>query len=243
MDGITPNYFILFNLLGFVFGLASIYKNINLKYDKEVFLDISLIIVICGFLGSKMYYFIEYPEEAYLEIFQNLFSFGGSGWYGGFLLVLIALISYCYNKKYNILEMLDNIIIAVPIGIIFGRMGCFLAGDGCYGTETTLPWGMTFPYGTIPTTSFVHPVPLYEVFGNILILLSMAAYRKKVIFSGQFLLLYLFVASILRFNIEFIRLNNIVLLGLTAPQIICLILIVLSSITYYYRTSRRTFEL
>src|SRR5436190_1700707 len=47
-----------------------------------------------------------------------------------------------------------------------GRIGCELAGDGDWGRETTLPWGMAYPNAIVgwnyPPGVRVHPTPLYE---------------------------------------------------------------------------------
>jgi phosphatidylglycerol:prolipoprotein diacylglycerol transferase len=53
---------------------------------------------------------------------------------------------------------------AAAVGYAIGRIGCLLSGDGDYGVPTTLPWGMSFPNGVVPTTEHVHPTPLYEFF-------------------------------------------------------------------------------
>jgi hypothetical protein len=44
--------------------------------------------------------------------------------------------------------------IAVAYGV--GRLGCLLAGDGTYGIPSGLPWAMSCPEGTLPTTERVH---------------------------------------------------------------------------------------
>ena len=51
---------------------------------------------------------------------------------------------------------------ALAIGYAVGRLGCQLAGDGDYGIPSDLPWAMSYPDGTVPTTDRVHPTPIYE---------------------------------------------------------------------------------
>ena len=50
----------------------------------------------------------------------------------------------------------------LAIGYAVGRLGCQLAGDGDYGIPSDLPWAMSYPDGTVPTTDKVHPTPIYE---------------------------------------------------------------------------------
>src|SRR5260370_26932490 len=51
---------------------------------------------------------------------------------------------------------------AAALGYAIGRIGCLVSGDGDYGIPTSLPWGMSFPNGLVPTTERVHPTPIYE---------------------------------------------------------------------------------
>lgn len=54
----------------------------------------------------------------------------------------------------------DDFVPAILLGLVIGRLGCFLAGlhDGTYGLPTSLPWGIDLGDG-IPR----HPAPLYEL--------------------------------------------------------------------------------
>jgi phosphatidylglycerol:prolipoprotein diacylglycerol transferase len=66
-------------------------------------------------------------------------------------------------RRIPLLEMFDAGSPAAALGYGIGRIGCFLSGDGDYGIPTSLPWGMSFPNGLVPTTERVHPTPLYEL--------------------------------------------------------------------------------
>lgn len=54
----------------------------------------------------------------------------------------------------------DGFVFPILLGLIIGRMGCFIAGldDGTYGTSTPLPWGIDFGDGISR-----HPTQLYEI--------------------------------------------------------------------------------
>jgi phosphatidylglycerol:prolipoprotein diacylglycerol transferase len=109
---------------------------------------------------------------------------------------------------------------AIPLAVAYGvgRLGCLLAGDGTYGTPTDLPWAMSFPEGTMPTTAEVHPAPLYEALAVFLIAALLWHVRDRlspVALFGVFSVLFGFE----RLLVEFVRLNDDVLAGLTAPQL------------------------
>ena len=48
-------------------------------------------------------------------------------------------------KKKRIFQWIDAMVIAIPCGYTFGRLGNFLNGE-LYGRITKMPWGMVFPY-------------------------------------------------------------------------------------------------
>ena len=126
-----------------------------------------LIIGVAGFaglIGARLYHVLESPQEFFADPWPQLFSRFGFAWFGGFLGGLIALIILARYLKIPLLEFLDICSPAAAVGYAIGRIGCLLSGDGDYGRPTSLPWGMSFPNGVVPTTDRVHPTPLYEFF-------------------------------------------------------------------------------
>src|SRR5262249_25137350 len=99
---------------------------------------------------------------------------------------------------------------------------CLLSGDGDYGMPTSLPWGLSFPNGVVPTTQRVHPTPLYEFF----IWLAIAAFlwslgskgKEPARPNGQIFVYYLILTGIARFLIAFIRINRRSFFGLSNAQ-------------------------
>ena len=113
------------------------------------------------------------------------------------------------------LRTLDLAAPAAAIGYGIGRIGCFLSGDGCYGIETKLPWGMSFPNGIEPTPPGVrvHPTPLYELGMGLLIGWYLWWRGGKKHGTGAIVGEYLVLSGIARFLVEFIRRNPKVLWG------------------------------
>jgi phosphatidylglycerol:prolipoprotein diacylglycerol transferase len=113
---------------------------------------------------------------------------------------------------------------AAPLTIAYGigRLGSLFAGDGTYGKPTSVPWAMTFPNGVVPTTVPVHPTPLYEAIAAVLIAAILWALGKSwnpaAVFGA-----YLALSGISRFLVEFLRINEPALLGLTQPQLWALV--------------------
>lgn len=79
------------------------------------------------------------------------------------VLVLLLLILHCRVKGLAVLPVLDFLVPYFTLAYALQRaFGCFLAGC-CFGTPTSLPWGVRFPEsptGPVPGVP-VHPTQLY----------------------------------------------------------------------------------
>jgi phosphatidylglycerol:prolipoprotein diacylglycerol transferase len=109
-----------------------------------------------------------------------------------------------------------------------GRIGCQLAGDGDWGRETALPWGMAYPNAIVgwhyPPGVRVHPTPLYELLAYSLIFLFLWSIRTRQHANGTLFWWYLVLAPAARFMVEFVRINPRTVFGLTEAQAISLAL-------------------
>jgi phosphatidylglycerol:prolipoprotein diacylglycerol transferase len=145
------------------------------------------------------------------------------------------------HYKMPVLQMFDLASPAAALGYGVGRLGCLTSGDGDYGIPTSLPWGMSFPNGIVPTTERVHPTPIYEFLGSIVIFWILwrlgaprepqPARRGKESRStgrgvGIVFAWYLILTGCGRFAVEFIRINPRVLFGLTNAQVMSLVCII-----------------
>jgi phosphatidylglycerol---prolipoprotein diacylglyceryl transferase len=209
---------------------------------------LTLIIAICGsgFVASKLYLALEFPSR-YLLHPSNLLHQSGFAFYGGVFGGIGAILLLARRYRIATLSLFDAVSPAGALGYGFGRVGCFLAGDGDYGTPTSLPWGMAFPHGLIPTLQRVHPTPIYEVIGAALITAylwrlgrpdSRRAPDPGVVFAQ-----YLLWTGLARFLVEFIRLNVRVLWNLSNAQCVALCsiaggLLLISLITIRQRRRR-----
>ena len=118
---------------------------------------------LAGIVGAKLYHVLETPATFFAHPLQELFSQYGFAWFGGLLAGFAAFVWVGRRQKIPLLTLLDAGSPAAALGYGIGRIGCFLSGDGDYGIPTSLPWGMSFPDGLVPTTQRVHPTPIYEL--------------------------------------------------------------------------------
>jgi prolipoprotein diacylglyceryltransferase len=118
---------------------------------------------VAGIVGAKLYHVLETPATFFAHPLQELLSQYGFAWFGGLLAGFAAFVWVGRRQKIPLLTLLDAGSPAAALGYGIGRIGCFLSGDGDYGIPTSLPWGMSFPDGLVPTTQRVHPTPIYEL--------------------------------------------------------------------------------
>jgi phosphatidylglycerol:prolipoprotein diacylglycerol transferase len=177
------------------------------------------IAVVAGIVGAKLWHVFDSPWEFREFGWSVLWDSAGFAWFGGLVFGISALVIQGRMSKIGGLRTLDLAAPSAAIGYGLGRIGCFLSGDGCYGIETNLPWGMSFPHGEVPTLARVHPTPLYELAAGLLIGWWLWRRGAKARPTGEILGEYLLLAGIARFLVEFIRRNPRVLWGLSNAQL------------------------
>jgi prolipoprotein diacylglyceryl transferase len=186
---------------------------------------------IAGLLGARLYHVLESPKEFFADPWPQLFSRFGFAWFGGFLGGFLALFFLAKYFKIPLLLFLDMCSPAACVGYGIGRIGCLLSGDGDYGKPTSLPWGMSFPNGVVPTTERVHPTPIYEFF----VWMGIAAFLwhmgskslRGPKAKGEIFANYLILTGVARFLVEIIRINPRSFLGMTNAQTACVISVLL----------------
>ncbi len=94
----------------------------------------------------------------------------------------------------------DALVAGVALGQAIGRLGCFSAGC-CYGTESHLPWAVTFahPLALAMGAPFglpLHPVQIYNSLANLAIMAILLLARPKRAFQGQIFALYFLVEGL-----------------------------------------------
>ena len=181
--------------------------------------DAGIVGVIGGLAGAKLLWTIEHVREAPLS--ELLLSRGGLSWYGGLIGGVGTGLAYIAMKGWPIIATLAAATPALAFGHLIGRIGCFLVGDD-YGTPSNLPWAVAFPEGLPPTTVPVHPTQLYEALGLGLLGWLLVRWRRHGVRDAVVLGRYLVGAGTLRFFIEFIRVNERVLFGLSVAHLVSL---------------------
>jgi phosphatidylglycerol:prolipoprotein diacylglycerol transferase len=188
--------------------------------------DAVLLGSIGGFAGARLWVVVEQWGAFLRDPVHTLLGSGGLAWYGGLAGATLALTWFMRSRSIAWLAGADALAPAIAIGQAVGRLGCQLAGDGDWGTETTLPWGMAYPHAIVgwnkPPGVRVHPTPLYEFAAYLAVFAVLIAMRRREAPRGATLGAYLVLSGFARFLVEFVRINPRVFLGLTVAQLVSL---------------------
>ncbi len=201
--------------------------------NPDDFYDMGIYTLIFGIIGARIYYVIfawEYYKDDLLSVFN--IRQGGLAIYGGVIAGVATVIIWSKLKKKNMFEMLDTAFHGVLVGQIMGRWGNFTNRE-VFGGYTDSLFAMRIPieavrsrdltqelYANIPAGANyiqVHPTFLYESVCNLILLIIMLIYGKKKAFKGECTLLYLGGYGIIRFVIEGIRVDQLLIPGTHIP--------------------------
>ncbi len=180
--------------------------------------------LIAGLAGAKLLFVAEHIRED--SLFSLLASRGGLSWFGGLFGGVAGALAYIRWRHWPLVPIVSAATPALAIGHALGRVGCFLVGDD-YGRPTSLPWGVAFPEGSPPTDVPVHPTQLYEAALLGILCWVLIRWRHAGVSDRVVLARYLLLTGVIRFAIEFVRVNVRVALGLTVAQYGALVLVLL----------------
>lgn len=203
-------------------------ENISLTFVN----DLSFYLIIFSILGARIYYCIfnlDYYSKNVLDIFK--IWEGGLAIHGGILFGFITTYFFCRKKQISLLKLLDIFIPALVLGQAIGRWGNFFNMEA-YGSPTTLSTlkQLNIPQfiidGMYIDRVYYHPTFLYESISCLIIFIIIIIVRNiKNIKIGQLTSIYLILYGIIRFLIETIRQDSLMLFNLKVAQIVSILMV------------------
>ena len=212
-------------------------------------LNVVVFTVIAGIIGAKLWHELQDTRElaaAWRQItlpgwshptvvllgFLTWFK-AGFAWFGGLLAGVTTLVAQGVSLRLNgltgrkaAMRMLDLAAPATAIGYGVGRIGCLTSGDGDYGRNTTLPWGVHMAKDALvpptPPNALVQPTPVYEFLYALLIGWWLWKRGGKPMPLGCLTGEYLVLSGIGRFLVEFERINPRLYWGMSNAQVAAL---------------------
>lgn len=229
-------------------------------YDPEIVWDLLIYLIIGGVIGARLWHvFTPSPSalvyDPILDKMVNPYFAGGtvrfldilSIWKGGLGIPgaviggAIALYIYSRQNKLDFLEWADIAAPSLALGQAVGRFGNFFNQE-LYGAPTNLPWKLYVdPQHRLPgfaSVEYYHPLFAYEAllnFANMLLLMWVTreyAGRTK---KGDILLIYLVFYPLVRFSLDFLRLDASMVGGININQTIMGVIALLALGTLIWR--------
>ncbi len=230
--GISIKSFGVVFALGFLAcGLLIARRLRELEKPVDWAYEIVFAALVGGLIGARGYFVIQNYSQVEHNLLGSIFSGSGLVWYGGAIGGAIGVLGWMRWRDQMQLIMFDMCATALALGYAIGRIGCQVSGDGDYGIRSSLPWAMGYPHGTVPTPPgvTVQPTPIYETVAMGLVAFLLWHLRDRVR-PGVVFALYCLLSGLERLLVEFIRRNKEVLLGLTAPQLESIVLIIVGAV-------------
>ncbi len=192
--------------------------------------------IVGALIGARLSHYVFWQSDVFFENPGVIFSPTGAGnsITGGLVGGMLGGYFYVKRNNMNYWEYFSLLSPGVLLGQAVGRVGCFLNGDA-YGTATSSFLGVQFPRYATTVPDFeteyrlsspawestaglpgqtetlsapVHPTQLYEMFGDVVLILIILWVFKKIWDTDKKSPLIFFIHtggySLLRFGLEYI---------------------------------------
>lgn len=213
-------------------------------------------IVIGGIVGARIWHILTPPASMVEQGITTMFYLthpldaiaiwkGGVGIPGGIIGGTLAFYIYAKRNKVNFLLWADIIVPGLALAQAIGRWGNFINQE-LYGAPSHLPWAISIDLAhRLPSYENIaryHPLFLYESLLNLLIvglLLSLGRRYADKLKDGDLFMIYLILYPVVRFGLEFMRLDPSPVAGVNANQLLMAVVALASSTILIIRHSKK----
>lgn len=205
------------------------------KMDPDIIWDFAIYAVVFSVIGARLYY-VAFSWEDYKDNLLSIINTrkGGMAIYGGVIGAFVTLFVYSRIKKRSPYQIGDCGVFGLVLGQIIGRWGNFFNRE-VFGQYTDSLFAMRLPVDAVRMKDIseshlagmeamgavnfiqVQPTFLYEGVGNLIVLALMYLYHNKKKYHGQMCLFYLGGYGIVRFFVEGIRTDQLMIPGTQLP--------------------------
>jgi phosphatidylglycerol:prolipoprotein diacylglycerol transferase len=231
-----------FIIIGIILGLALSLKLADYYViKKDDLVDLAFYLILGGIIGARIYeIFLSwgYYQNNLLAIFK--IWQGGLAIHGAIILGTVIVFYFSQKKKINFWLLAFLITPSLALAQAIGRWGNYFNQE-LFGRPTNLPWGIPIDVYHRPLeyigNIYFHPTFLYEAGGDFLIFIILIVAHISIIrkkpkdaerkeLTDNYIagfMVYVFLYSLLRFGLEFIRIDKApMLFNLRWPQIFSL---------------------
>jgi phosphatidylglycerol:prolipoprotein diacylglycerol transferase len=215
-----------------------------LGYDKirvkRLIITFMIIIFPAAMISGRAANMFYYPSS-YWSIgffFEQIIAGRFITYHATLILPTILFVALIIAMRFRLLEVVDTLIMYIPLGHAIGRIGCLLVGC-CWGNRITLTLlGNTY--------TFQNPIPLYAIILNLGIFFILRKTFNWIYhsgnreYSGLIIPLYLILYGNVRLLLEIFRTELVVYRGLTQAQIVMIFFIILGALIFIALMFRST---
>lgn len=215
----------------------------------EDYVDLLMIGLVFAIIGLRAYYMIfNWEQFAGQNVFVAFFRFrdGGLAIYGGIIGAAAAALVISRRIKTPFRVIADTGAPSMLLGQSIGRWGNFFNREAFGGyTDNLLAMQIRLDQAAYMTRELyetaivyvsgvrylqVHPTFFYESFLNFLYMVALLIYRPRKKFDGEIVLLYFLGYGIIRFIVESMRTDQMILAGTGLPlnQVVAVLFSVVS---------------
>ena len=234
-------------LLSIVTASFLLYKNLKKAgYDDDFFINLAFGTIIGGIIGARIYYVLfelDYYLSNPLDIIKTWN--GGLAIHGAIIGGALWLIYYCHKKRVSFLKIMDMSVISLIIAQVIGRWGNFFNQEahGIVTTAATLKKYLIPNFiikGMYIDGNYYHPTFFYELLWNFLGFIILLILNKKCkLKSGVLTGIYLMWYSFIRFFIEKLRTDSLMLFDIRFARVISIVLFFLGLFLIIYSKIRK----
>jgi len=258
MDGISLGPLLLrWNGLLIALGIAmgallAAYEAKRRGDDPGIIYDLFLPLAIWGTLGARLWHILT-PSLSSLQLgltTQYYFShpadfvaiwIGGLGVPGAWIGGTLALLFFARKNELPFWELTDILAPGLALAQAIGRLGNYFNQE-LYGLPTTLPLKVFIDpahrLAGFEMVNFYHPLFAYESFLNFVNMIFLLWLSRRFVMTlkaGDLFLAYLGLYSLIRFLLEFLRLDVSLVSGFNINQVFFVVMFILAGISLFLR--------
>jgi len=197
------------------------------KISYDTVFTAAIVGIPSGVVVSRLLHVID-QWEYYSQHLRQIIGGSGLTIWGAVLGAALGIWVLSRFSKFRFGYLADLVVPGLILAQMVGRVGCTINGC-CYGTTTSLPWGIvyTHPDSLGPIGTAVHPTTVYEIIYLAIIFAVLLKLKDRLKPDGSLFLVYLGLYSVWRLGIDFLRDGTPFLFSLHQAQVISIIVLII----------------
>jgi len=211
--------------------------------DENLFANGMIVVAVAALIGGRAYHVID-QWQLYKDDLTKIVlpPYAGLGVYGGIFAGAVAVIVYARVRRQSFWAWADVIAPGLFAMELVARWGNFFNQE-LYGPPMTAPWGIAIdcahrvvgylcpPDGATPANAHFQPLFLYESISGLLGMLTLLWLSRRFadrLRTGEIALIFFIWYALVRFGLEYLRVDNWTFFGIPMAQVISAVVIIAS---------------